>query len=116
MNHRLASYPNLAHAPVLYNILFGGQQWLHSVTDKFPAESILLFHASFGIAVANSIIFLGATLKDRKLMSLRQWLMLQSTALVGKFFIFLFFSVNFGGGNEAFLYLIDGFFLVCIYL
>jgi hypothetical protein len=45
-------------------------------------EPALLFHASFGIAVANSIVFLGATLKDRKLMTLRQWLLLQLVVLV----------------------------------
>jgi hypothetical protein len=52
------------------------------VTERFPLESTLLFHASFGIAVANSIVFLGATLKDRKLMTLRQWLILQVVVLV----------------------------------
>jgi hypothetical protein len=53
------------------------------VAELFPLEPTLLFHASFGIAVANSIVFLGATLKDRKLMTLRQWLLLQVVVLVG---------------------------------
>jgi hypothetical protein len=82
LNHRVASYPNLLHLPVLYNIIVGGQSWAHKVVDKFPLEPTLLFHASFGIAVANSIVFLGATLKDRKLMTLRQWLLLQVVVLV----------------------------------
>ena len=82
LNHRVASYPNLLHLPVLYNIIAGGQSWAHSVAAKFPLEPTLLFHASFGIAVANSIVFLGATLKDRKLMTLRQWLLLQVVVLV----------------------------------
>lgn len=114
LNHRVASYPNLLHLPVLYNIIAGGQTWAHKVVEKFPLEvrplydpsdgwsmdgalfrslaltrpmyhhtqPTLLFHASFGIAVANSIVFLGATLKDRKLMTLRQWLLLQVVVLV----------------------------------
>lgn len=49
---------------------------------KPNTQPTLLFHASFGIAVANSIVFLGATLKDRKLMTLRQWLLLQVVVLV----------------------------------
>lgn len=85
LNHRVASYPNLLHLPVLYNIIAGGQAWAHSVVAKFPLEPTLLFHASFGIAVANSIVFLGATLKDRKLMTLRQWLLLQVVVLVRRF-------------------------------
>lgn len=56
---------------------------LQQVAELFPLEPTLLFHASFGIAVANSIVFLGATLKDRKLMTLRQWLLLQVVVLVG---------------------------------
>ena len=35
----------------------------------------------FAIAVANSIVFLGATLKDRKVISLRGWLLLQLIVL-----------------------------------
>jgi hypothetical protein len=81
LNHRVASYPNLLHLPVLYNIIVGGQEWMYKVIEKFPLEPTLLFHASFGIAVANSIVFLGATLKDRKLMTLRQWLLLQVVVL-----------------------------------
>jgi len=81
LNHRVASYPNLLHLPVLYNIILGGQPWLQQLLLKFPLEPTLLFHASFGIAVANSIVFLGATLKDRKLMTLRQWLLLQVVVL-----------------------------------
>ncbi|TFJ83626.1 hypothetical protein NSK_004730 [Nannochloropsis salina CCMP1776] len=81
LNHRVASYPNLLHLPVLYNVILGGQPWLQQVVAKFPLEPTLLFHASFGIAVANSIVFLGATLKDRKLMTLRQWLLLQVVVL-----------------------------------
>jgi hypothetical protein len=81
LNHRVASYPNLLHLPVLYNIIVGGQPWLQQLLLKFPLEPTLLFHASFGIAVANSIVFLGATLKDRKLMTLRQWLLVQVVVL-----------------------------------
>lgn len=81
LNHRVASYPNLLHLPVLYNVIVGGQAWAHTVAERFPLEPTLLFHASFGIAVANSIVFLGATLKDRKLMTLRQWLLLQVVVL-----------------------------------
>lgn len=81
LNHRVASYPNLLHLPVLYNIILGGQDWLQQLLLKFPLEPTLLFHASFGIAVANSIVFLGATLKDRRLMTLRQWLLLQVVVL-----------------------------------
>ncbi len=81
LNHRVASYPNLLHLPVLYNIILGGQPWLQQLLLRFPLEPTLLFHASFGIAVANSIVFLGATLKDRRLMTLRQWLLLQVVVL-----------------------------------
>jgi hypothetical protein len=43
---------------------------------------MMLYHACFAIAVANSIVFLCATLKDRKLMSLRTWLYIQLIVLI----------------------------------
>ncbi|KAG5180406.1 hypothetical protein JKP88DRAFT_349517 [Tribonema minus] len=81
INHRAASYPNLLHIPVLYNILAGGQPWLARVSERWPAEPMMLYHACFAIAVANSIVFLCATLKDRKLMTLRAWLYVQLIVL-----------------------------------
>lgn len=38
LNHRVASYPNLLHLPVLYNVIAGGQSWAHKVVEKFPLE------------------------------------------------------------------------------
>lgn len=81
LNHRVASYPNLLHLPILYNIIVGGQDWINQVAEKFPLEPMVFFHASFAIAVANSIVFLGATLKDRKVITLRGWLLLQLIVL-----------------------------------
>jgi hypothetical protein len=34
LNHRVASYPNLLHLPVLYNIIAGGQTWAHAVSRR----------------------------------------------------------------------------------
>ncbi|CEM02202.1 unnamed protein product [Vitrella brassicaformis CCMP3155] len=79
--HRIASYPNLLHTPILWNMLVGGREWLDRVLDTFPAESILLYHAAFGMALANAIVFLGATLQHRKLMTSRQWIALQLVVL-----------------------------------
>jgi hypothetical protein len=80
--NRAAAYPNLLHVPVLYNILVGGQPWLAKVQQQWPLEPMMLYHACFAIAVANSIVFLCATLKDRKLMSLRTWLYIQLIVLI----------------------------------
>jgi len=81
LNHRVASYPNLLHLPILWNIGIGGRGWLDTVLQSFPGESALLYDAAFGMALANSIVFLGATLKDRRLMTLREWLALQLVVL-----------------------------------
>ena len=54
LNHRVASYPNLLHVPVLYNIIVGGQPWMYKVMEKFPLEPTLLFHASFGTSSFSS--------------------------------------------------------------
>mmetsp|Transcript_5710 Transcript_5710/g.7876 ORF Transcript_5710/g.7876 Transcript_5710/m.7876 type:complete len:373 (+) Transcript_5710:25-1143(+) len=82
INHRVASYPNLLHLPCIYNVAVGGQDWWLKINSQFPMQPVLLFHACFALGVGNSIIFLGATLKDRNLMTLRQWLYMQVIALV----------------------------------
>ena len=76
---RLGSYPNVFQLPVLVNVFLGGRAWLDAALDKFPHQAALLHHYLFACATSYAITFFATTLRDRKLITIRQDLAMLAT-------------------------------------
>lgn len=76
---RLGSYPNVFQLPVLVNVFLGGRAWLDVALDKFPHQAALLHHYLFACAASYAITFFATTLRDRKLITIRQDLAMLAT-------------------------------------
>jgi hypothetical protein len=64
LNHRVASYPNLLHLPVLYNVLVGGQAWLQQVrpgaspSRDSSADALEKIETSFQYVARGAIFYI----------------------------------------------------------
>jgi len=70
--YRLASWPNLSQLLFLASPCFGGTAWLSRVTEIYPLQATLCYHYAFASALGYSLSMFSETLRDRKLVTLRQ--------------------------------------------
>jgi len=70
--YRLASWPNLTQLLFLASPCFGGVAWMNQVAETYPLQQTLCFHYAFASALGYSISMFSETLRDRKIVTLRQ--------------------------------------------
>jgi len=70
--YRLASWPNLSQLLFLASPCFGGTAWLNRVTEVYPLQATLCYHYAFASALGYALSMFSETLRDRKLVTLRQ--------------------------------------------
>jgi hypothetical protein len=80
--YRLASWPNLTQLAFMYSIPFGGVAWLQQVEAIWPMERTPLYHYSIASAMGYALSMFGETLRDRKLITLEQDLVILLTGFI----------------------------------
>jgi len=70
--YRLASWPNLTQLSFMYSIPFGGAAWLQQCTAQWPMQSTPMYHYGIASAMGYALSMFSETLRDRKLVTLEQ--------------------------------------------
>merc|ERR1711935_686164 len=74
--YRIASWPNLTQLMFISSIPLGGQEWVSSMTEKWPMQTVPMYHYGLASAIGYALSMLAETLRDRKLLDLEKDLML----------------------------------------
>jgi len=70
--YRLASWPNLTQLLFLANPCIGGMAWMNQVNAEYPLQQTLCYHYAFASGLGYALSMFSETLRDRKLVTLRQ--------------------------------------------
>ena len=70
--YRLASWPNLTQLAFMYSIPFGGIAWLQETQALYPMQNTPMYHYGLASALGYALSMFSETLRDRKLVTLEQ--------------------------------------------
>jgi len=70
--YRLASWPNLTQLTFMYSIPFGGLAWLQACQAQWPMQNTPMYHYGIASAMGYALSMFSETLRDRKLVTLEQ--------------------------------------------
>jgi len=74
--YRLASWPNLTQLTFMYSIPFGGLAWLQACEAQWPMQATPMYHYGLASALGYALSMFSETLRDRKLVTLEQDLLI----------------------------------------
>jgi len=74
--YRLASWPNLTQLTFMYSIPFGGVAWLRQCEALYPMQNTPMYHYGLASALGYALSMFSETLRDRKLVTLEQDLLI----------------------------------------
>ena len=74
--YRLASWPNLTQLTFMYSIPFGGVAWLQQCQAIWPMQNTPMYHYGLASALGYALSMFSETLRDRKLVTLEQDLLI----------------------------------------